>query len=532
MNPSILKLITSGKSEDQSASQGVSKTKKMVSGKNNKANLTDLIGGAGSFASVLRQEGMGLPVKKGNNQKEGYVNCQVESTHGQDEIESGLSGIKIGTESLSPKVAKEAESGIKIIQSGGQTPSDKDMKHHPEVLASVEVPDTKAMGKELPLRFGKPQLLKVEGNVSGYDTSNLPVESDVQDGMAGQIKSTGEKESKISLKNGVIGFGSVEKSPSVDTKPLKGETNRNLEALPTGDLKGNEPVKKNVPEGMNVSPSGGALKDHQYSGDLDLSKGPDIKELNVNKDSSDVKVKAHEALSAKDSAPQPEGTKEDMIQPNQVRTENEKIQNYKNISSDVVKSERLVERGANETPDRKIDTSLSTTQVDYSGAKGIWNGPETSMKGDSITPLNFRDVADQIMDAASNMLKKDSGRIVITLEPPNLGTLNMDIRVQHDSVRMLLVADNYEVKQVLHSNLDQLKTALQGQGLNIDRLDVLVHDRSYDGNQGFQPGGGTLFDDGRGGRNNTKEDHPALQILQAGGNELNEPSLGIISLFA
>jgi flagellar hook-length control protein FliK len=96
---------------------------------------------------------------------------------------------------------------------------------------------------------------------------------------------------------------------------------------------------------------------------------------------------------------------------------------------------------------------------------------------------------------------------------------------------MLLIADNHEVKQVLHSNLDQLKTALQGQGLNIDRLDVLVHDRSYDGNQGFQPGGGALFDDRRGGRNNAKEDHPALQLLQSGGSELNEPSLGIISLF-
>ena len=149
-----------------------------------------------------------------------------------------------------------------------------------------------------------------------------------------------------------------------------------------------------------------------------------------------------------------------------------------------------------------------------------------------LLPLvSFQEVAGQIIDGASNMLMKGSSRIVITLEPPNLGTLNMDVSVQHDTVRMLLVADNYEVKQVLNSNLDQLKTALQGQGLNIDRLDVLVHERSYDGNQGFQPGGGALFDDGRGGSNNTKEDHPALQILQAGGNELNEPSSGIISLF-
>jgi flagellar hook-length control protein FliK len=135
------------------------------------------------------------------------------------------------------------------------------------------------------------------------------------------------------------------------------------------------------------------------------------------------------------------------------------------------------------------------------------------------------------MDGASNMLMKGASRIVITLEPPNLGTLNMDVRVQHDMVRMVLIADNNEVKQVLHANLDQLKTALQGQGLNIDRFDVLVHDRSYEGNQGFQPGGGALFDGGRGGRSDTKGDGLPSQMLPSGGNEINEPYLGIISLF-
>jgi flagellar hook-length control protein FliK len=129
------------------------------------------------------------------------------------------------------------------------------------------------------------------------------------------------------------------------------------------------------------------------------------------------------------------------------------------------------------------------------------------------------------------MLTKGSSRIVITLEPPNLGTLNMDVRVQHDMVRMVLIADNHEVKQVLHANLDQLKTALQNQGLNIDRFNVLVHERSYDGNQGFQPGGGALFDGGRGRRDDTADDHPLPQMLTSVGNEINEPSSGIISLF-
>jgi flagellar hook-length control protein FliK len=43
---------------------------------------------------------------------------------------------------------------------------------------------------------------------------------------------------------------------------------------------------------------------------------------------------------------------------------------------------------------------------------------------------------------------------------------------------MLMLADNHEVKQVLESSLTQLKNALSEQGLQVDRLDVLVQDRS------------------------------------------------------
>ena len=179
----------------------------------------------------------------------------------------------------------------------------------------------------------------------------------------------------------------------------------------------------------------------------------------------------------------------------------------------------------------KAGSSPSTAQTYFSMVNGVWNDAVTSTNDRTGATLSFQEVAGQIIDGASNLLMKGSSRIVITLEPPNLGTLNMDIRVQHDMVRMSLVADNYEVKQVLNSNLDQLKTALQGQGLNIDRFDVLVNERSHDGNQGFQQGGGALFDGGRGRRDDTQSGSLLPQMLPSGGKELNEPYSGIISLF-
>jgi flagellar hook-length control protein FliK len=93
-------------------------------------------------------------------------------------------------------------------------------------------------------------------------------------------------------------------------------------------------------------------------------------------------------------------------------------------------------------------------------------------------PLRPQIIIPQVVEGASNLLRSGSGRVVITLHPPQLGTIDMDIRVRDNKVSMLMLADNHEVKQVLESSLTQLKNALSEQGLQVDRLDVLVQDRS------------------------------------------------------
>ncbi len=93
-------------------------------------------------------------------------------------------------------------------------------------------------------------------------------------------------------------------------------------------------------------------------------------------------------------------------------------------------------------------------------------------------PLRPQFIIPQVVDGASNLLRSGSGRVVITLHPPQLGTIDMDIQVRDNKVSMLMRADNHEVKQVLESSLTQLRNALSEQGLQVDRVDVLVQDRS------------------------------------------------------
>ncbi len=97
---------------------------------------------------------------------------------------------------------------------------------------------------------------------------------------------------------------------------------------------------------------------------------------------------------------------------------------------------------------------------------------------ESPGPLRPQVIIPQIVEGAGNVLRGGSGRVVITLHPPQLGTLDMDIQVRENKVSLVMLADNHEVKQVLESSLAHLKNALGDQGLQVDRVDVLVQDRS------------------------------------------------------
>jgi len=67
---------------------------------------------------------------------------------------------------------------------------------------------------------------------------------------------------------------------------------------------------------------------------------------------------------------------------------------------------------------------------------------------------------------------KDGGRVRITLYPESLGRVDMDIVVRHDRVELVMKVDNEQVRQLLHSHVDDLKTTLQNQGWQVQGVDV------------------------------------------------------------
>ncbi|MBN1547771.1 MAG: flagellar hook-length control protein FliK [Syntrophaceae bacterium] len=136
-----------------------------------------------------------------------------------------------------------------------------------------------------------------------------------------------------------------------------------------------------------------------------------------------------------------------------------------------------------------ISGKESTQWVPLAGATSPQLSPEagTILKGVFI-PM------DQLVQEAGALLEKGAGKVQMTLQPPSLGTINMDLMVRSNRVELVLTANHAEVQQLLQANSDQLKNALTNQGFQIDQMSVLLRRESL----GFNFGGHSLWQEGAG----------------------------------
>lgn len=88
-------------------------------------------------------------------------------------------------------------------------------------------------------------------------------------------------------------------------------------------------------------------------------------------------------------------------------------------------------------------------------------------------------VINQIIEKFSLQGTGQQNEINIKLDPPNLGTVRINIVSEGDNVNTTLITENHAVKQTIESNLAQLRDAMADQGLKVQSFTVLVG-----GNQG------------------------------------------------
>jgi flagellar hook-length control protein FliK len=83
----------------------------------------------------------------------------------------------------------------------------------------------------------------------------------------------------------------------------------------------------------------------------------------------------------------------------------------------------------------------------------------------------------QIVQKAVLLNNNGQNMVQIDLKPDILGQIRMQIMTESQQVAVRIVAELPIVKDMLESNLNQLKAELQAQGLQVDELEVSVaHD--------------------------------------------------------
>jgi len=100
-------------------------------------------------------------------------------------------------------------------------------------------------------------------------------------------------------------------------------------------------------------------------------------------------------------------------------------------------------------------------------------------------PVSPRQVISQTIEKASLMLTPEKSEMTIDLKPESLGRLSLKIASENGVITARFIAESYQVKQVLESNLEVLKDTLQRQGVNVEGFSVFVRQDSGQAAQHF-----------------------------------------------
>ena len=85
-----------------------------------------------------------------------------------------------------------------------------------------------------------------------------------------------------------------------------------------------------------------------------------------------------------------------------------------------------------------------------------------------LTPAN----ESEIVEGARILLRNGGGSARIHLYPPQLGGLDIKIMITEGTAQIHFLADRAAVAELIHHHLPELRSALQAQGLQLDRVEV------------------------------------------------------------
>lgn len=94
--------------------------------------------------------------------------------------------------------------------------------------------------------------------------------------------------------------------------------------------------------------------------------------------------------------------------------------------------------------------------------------------------VSTEDIMNQIMESMKINLKSDVQELEMHLHPASLGNVHVQITAKEGMVTAQFIAQNETVKAAIESQLVQLKTQFEEQGVKVDKVEVAVGDYHFD----------------------------------------------------
>ncbi|MDP4092147.1 MAG: flagellar hook-length control protein FliK [Bacillota bacterium] len=138
----------------------------------------------------------------------------------------------------------------------------------------------------------------------------------------------------------------------------------------------------------------------------------------------------------------------------------------------------------------KVGTATDTTQINSLSQVQNQNQVQDVVKLVKETPISKSEIVNQVIEKAKVLTTGDKSEMVVDLKPDNLGKVSLKVVTERGMVMAKFVAESQQVKEVLESNMQLLKDALEKQGLSVQGFSVSVGQNSSQGfseNQRFQP---------------------------------------------
>lgn len=96
--------------------------------------------------------------------------------------------------------------------------------------------------------------------------------------------------------------------------------------------------------------------------------------------------------------------------------------------------------------------------------------------------VSTQDIMDQIMEYMKINLRGDVQELELQLHPASLGNVNVQIAAKDGAITAQFTAQNDVVKAAIESQLIQLKTQFEEQGIKVDAVEVTVADYRFEQN--------------------------------------------------